>query len=235
MRQYRINDQTPLKTKRLIIAPMQEKELEAYMAKEQDALLRAALIEMRRCVIDDPDQALWHTGWRIALRQTDATVGLIAFHGIPTDRTVDLGYDILPAFRGTGYAEEAVKAFCHWAFARENVYFVRAMADVNNGASNHILKKLGFCRIESPVEGQVRWELERPASNWISIYLCIGLAIGLVFGSALFANLITGMVIGLGAGLALGAAMDSQDRAARKREQESIHLDPSEADKRKRR
>ena len=171
MRHYRINDQNPLKTKRLMITPMRAGEIEPYELSQQDELLRGALAEMRRNAAEYPEQALWHTGWRVTLRQTGEDVGLLAFHGVPADRTVELGYDILAAHRGNGYAEEAVKALCGWAFGRESVYFIRALADEQNGASNHILEKLKFYRIESPVEGLLCWELERPASAWMPFYM----------------------------------------------------------------
>lgn len=228
MRHYRISDQTPLKTKRLLITPMIAKEIAVYEEKEQNTLLRAALAEMKRAVEEYPDQALWHTGWRIDDRQTGEAVGLIAFHGVPADRTVDIGFDILPPFRGSGYAEEAAQAICKWAFARENVYFIRVMADTDNAASHHIFKKMGFYRIDSPVEGQERWELERPPSGWFAVYMSVGLAIGLALGESLFGNLILGMILGMSAGIALGAAMDSQDRAARKRDNEPQKLDQPE-------
>lgn len=228
MRHYRINDQTPLKTKRLLISPMNVKEIAAYQECEQNPLLRSALAEMQRSASEDPDQALWYTGWRISLRQGGETVGLLAFHGNPVDRTVELGFDILPPFRGNGYAQEAVEEIDKWAFARDNVYFINVLADQGNGSSNHILRKMGFYRIESPVEDQERWEIERPASGWIGIYLSIGLALGLALGQSFFGNMILGMVIGMSAGLALGASIDAQDRAARKRDHEPEKLDRPE-------
>jgi hypothetical protein len=173
---------------------------------------------MRENVIDYPDQALWHTGWRVSLRKGGEAVGLLNFHGVPVNMAVELGYDILAAHRGNGYGEEAVRAVSNWAFGCEGVYFISALADETNAASNHILEKLKFYRVESPTSGFHAWELERPASAWISIYLCIGLALGLALGSSFFGNQLTGMTIGLVAGLALGATLDAQDRAARKRE-----------------
>ncbi|MDP3448061.1 MAG: hypothetical protein Q8S22_08410, partial [Eubacteriales bacterium] len=62
------------------------------------------------------------------------------------------------------------------------------------------------------------WEMERPASAWMAVYLSIGLAIGISFGQTLFDNMAIGLAIGLGAGIALGSGLDAQDRAARKRE-----------------
>ncbi|MPM73187.1 hypothetical protein SDC9_120163 [bioreactor metagenome] len=71
----------------------------------------------------------------------------------------------------------------------------------------------------------MRWELERPASAWMAVYMSIGLGLGLALGSGFFGNMISGMAVGLSAGLALGVALDSQDRAARKRDNAPKRLD----------
>ncbi|NLI55221.1 MAG: GNAT family N-acetyltransferase [Clostridiales bacterium] len=225
MKHYRIEDQTPLKAKRLVLTPLSARELSALIEREADERLKGSYGEMHRDVTEHPDQALWYTGWRISLRQSGEPVGLLSFHGMAADRTVNLTCDIAAAHRGSGYAEEATKAICGWAFSQENVYFIRALADGDNAASNHILEKMKFYRIESPLEGKALWELERPASSWIAVYMSIGLALGLAFGTGFFGNMALGMAVGLGAGVALGAAMDSQDRAARKREHEPKKLD----------
>lgn len=231
MRHFRISDQNPIKTKRLLLTPLNAKQLAALEAEEKDELLRGALGEMRKNVTDYYDLALWHTGWQISLRNGGQVVGLLGFHGVAVNQTVELGYEIREEFRGNGYGEEAVKALCDWAFGCEGVYFISALAAEDNTASNHILEKLKFYRVQSPVSGMNAWELERPASAWMSIYMCFGLAIGLTFGQTLFQNMAIGLAIGIGAGLALGSGLDAQDRAARKRENAPKKLDAPEEQK----
>ena len=225
MKHYRLNEQDPIKTKRLLLTPMNEKELAHRITEEPDELVRSAYNEMRRCVFAYPDQALWHTYWRVTLRETKQTVGYLGFLGEPKDQTVELGFDVPEEFRGEGYAGEATKALCDWAFLKESVYFVRVMTAKASTASNQMLRDLKFYRIESPIEGHEYWELERPASAWIAVYLCFGLAIGLALGSSFFGSQALGMAVGMGAGVALGATLDSQDRAARKRINEPKKLD----------
>jgi RimJ/RimL family protein N-acetyltransferase len=231
MRHFRISDQNPIKTKRLLLTPLNAKQLAALEAEEKDELLRGALGEMRKNVTDYYDLALWHTGWQISLRNGGQVVGLLGFHGVAVNQTVELGYEIREEFRGNGYGEEACKALCDWAFGCEGVYFINALAAEDNTASNHILEKLKFYRVQSPVSGMNAWELERPASAWMSIYMCFGLAIGLTFGQTLFQNMAIGLAIGIGAGLALGSGLDAQDRAARKRENAPKKLDAPEEQK----
>lgn len=225
MYHYRINDQTPLKTKRLIITPMNEKQIAAMQQRITDDPLRGVLNEMRRGVLEHPVQALWYTGWEITLRQSGESVGIIGFQGEKTDKTVEMGFDIFAAYRENGYAKEAIQSLSDWAFGRENVYFLHVLVSEENKAANHILENLKFYRVESPVDGQIRWELERPASAWMAVYMCIGLSLGLALGSGFYGNMTLGMVVGMSAGLALGVALDSQDRAARKRDQAPKKLD----------
>lgn len=225
MRHFRISDQDPIKTKRLILTPLTAKQLAAQEAEEGNELLRGALVEMRNHVIDEPGLALWYTGWLVSLKNGGTPVGLLGFHGPAADQTVELGYEIRAEHRGNGYCEEAVKALVNWAFGCDGVYFISVLAEEQNGASNHVLEKLKFYRVESPVAGMNAWELERPASTWMSVYMCFGLAIGIAFGQTLFNNIGIGLAIGLGTGLALGSGLDSQDRAARKREHAPKKLD----------
>ena len=218
MKRYRICDQKPVKSKRLVLTPLDATELAAEEARETDELLRGALAEMRRNVEENPEEALWYTGWRVSLKKSGVAVGLVGFHGTPANKTLELGFNIFPEHRGNDYGQEAIEALCNWSYGSTEAYFIGTLADENNQATNHVLEKLKFYRVESPVDGMIAWELERPASSWLSFYLCIGLALGLSFGTAFFGNQLTGMVIGMAAGLALGASMDSQDRAARKRD-----------------
>jgi RimJ/RimL family protein N-acetyltransferase len=218
LKRYRIADQTPLKSKRLILTPMNEKELTARMDLETDALIKGKLAEMVHGTAENPDQALWHTGWLISLALSGESVGLIALHGMPEDRMVKLAYEIDDAHRGNGYAAEAVKALAKWAFTQEGVYFIQVLTDDSDTASNHIQQGLKFYRVESPFEGKALWELERPASMWLAFYLCVGLAVGFVFGSSFFGSQILGLIVVTSAGITLGAVLDAKDRAARKRE-----------------
>jgi ribosomal-protein-alanine N-acetyltransferase len=218
MRHYRISDQNPIKTKRLILTPLTAKQLAALEAQEQDELLRGALVSMRKNVVEDPGFALWYTGWQVSLKNGGTPVGLLGFHGPVADQTVELGYEIQQEYRGNGYCEEAAKALISWAFGCDGVYFISVLAAECNAASNHILEKLKFYRVESPVADSNAWELERPASAWMSVYMALGIAIGLSFGQTLFNNMAIGLAIGIGTGLALGSGLDAQDRAARKRE-----------------
>ena len=226
MKHYRLIDQNPIKTKRLLLTPMNEAELSERISGLQDDLVRNAYVEMRRYVVANHDQALWYTDWRITLRESKKTVGYLGFHGEPEEQTVELGIDIPEEFRDEGYAFEAVKALSKWAFLKDSVYFVRVMTGEESESSGSILQELKFYQIESPLEGHAYWERERNASAWTVVYLSFGLCIGLALGSSFFGSQALGLAVGMGAGLALGAMLDSKDRAARKRENEPKKIGP---------
>lgn len=56
----------------------------------------------------------------------------------------DLGYRFTPEYWGKGYATETSIAVLNYAFKEMKLGKVFAYADVENNASNHVLKKLGF-------------------------------------------------------------------------------------------
>lgn len=56
----------------------------------------------------------------------------------------DLGYRFTPEYWGKGYATETSIAILKFAFNEMKLDQVFAYADVENDASNHVLKKLGF-------------------------------------------------------------------------------------------
>ena len=217
--------QKPIPTKRLSLVPMTADELADAIDAQTDAHLKAAYTEMRRCVLEYPAQALWHTAWRMVHKETGETVGDLGFQGVPVDKTVEIGYGVLEAFRKQGYAAEAVHARIDWACTQPDVYYARAITDEGNLASERVLEKLKFQRILThPAaavleDGQTLWELEKPASSWMAIYMCLGLGCGGAIGSALNSYTI-GMSIGLALGVALGVSLDGQDRERRKREQD---------------
>lgn len=56
----------------------------------------------------------------------------------------DLGYRFTPDFWGKGYATETSVAVLNYGFNKMKLDLIFAYADIENDASNHILRKLGF-------------------------------------------------------------------------------------------
>jgi len=56
----------------------------------------------------------------------------------------DIGFRLIPQYWGKGYATESALAAMDYAFNNMNLDMVCGLADVNNAASNAILKKIGL-------------------------------------------------------------------------------------------
>ena len=104
--------------------------------------LSGAYREMRENCLAHPDMFLWHTTWKICLKSDNAAVGDVGFKGL-ADGVAEIGYGILPEYAGNGYATEATRALCDWAFANGAVK-IDAETDPDNAASQKVLQKCGF-------------------------------------------------------------------------------------------
>ena len=108
------------------------------------------------------DERAARRGWGIWLVLATAErslAGDIGFKGPPDEQhTVELGYSILPAFQGRGYATEAARALIAWAFAQPRVRRIVANCLADNAASIRVLEKAGMRRTGRDREG-LTWEL----------------------------------------------------------------------------
>jgi len=202
-----------LTTKRLRIVPLTNEQLSEKMKKEQDEHMRKAYAEMLIGCTEYPKEQLWYTDWQIYLREDGAPIGSLGFKGSPENGEVEIGYGIDESFRNKGYTTEAVKAAMNWACSKDGVYFITAEAEQDNAASQRVLEKREFSPAGTGKEGP-RFEKERRASNWMSVYLSVGMCFGASIGLAL-GNLSIGMAIGMCLGVAVGSSLDSRDKKKR--------------------
>jgi ribosomal-protein-alanine N-acetyltransferase len=74
-------------------------------------------------------------------------IGYLNFHAGPDQHgMVEIGYTLLPGFRGQGYAIEAVRAAFDWATRIHDVRRFRASVAPDNERSLNLIGKLGFVR-----------------------------------------------------------------------------------------
>ena len=98
---------------------------------------------------------------RLIVHTTDRTlIGETGFHGPPDESgTVEVGYSIIPAYRGQGFASEATCVLIDRALSRPGIRRVIAECLDDNVASLKVLEKLGMKRVDS-AGGTLRFELQ---------------------------------------------------------------------------
>ena len=132
-----------------------------HIASEQDEELKKAYTEMLEGCLRRPGQWDWYAIWMI--EKTDGThIGDLCFKGLQENGIAEIGYGILEAFQGQGYATEAVRAACRWAFLNPDVTSLEAETDAGNAASQRVLQKCGFRPNGTFGEEGPRFTLGRP-------------------------------------------------------------------------
>lgn len=94
-------------------------------------------------------------------------LGVCGFHGPPApDGDVEVGYALLPAARGRGYATEAVRALAAFAFTDPSVRRVVAETLPHLDASIRVMERAGFLPADDPSSaGVVRYALRRAGAE----------------------------------------------------------------------
>lgn len=121
-----------------------------------DEVRRLAGLRARQ-LDEHPDDAPWLL--RAIVRAEPGvpreTIGYLNFHAAPDEHgMVEIGYTLLPAARGRGYAIEAVRAAFDWAAERHGVRHFRASVAPDNERSLNLIGKLGF------VQTGEQWDVE---------------------------------------------------------------------------
>lgn len=107
----------------------------------------------------------WYVWYAVRTDVTPAAlVGSGGYMGPPDgEGTVEVGYSVLPEFRGQGFAGEIVEALVARAFSFPQVSRVIAHTVASNAASVAVLMKCGFSLAEATGGESVRYERRRVA------------------------------------------------------------------------
>jgi RimJ/RimL family protein N-acetyltransferase len=98
---------------------------------------------------------------RVEPGQPREGIGYLNFHMAPDEHGMaEIGYTLLPAARGRGYALEAVRAAFAWATREHGVRRFRASVAPDNERSLNLIGKLGFVRTGE------QWD-ERYGLEWV--------------------------------------------------------------------
>jgi len=83
---------------------------------------------------------------RLALRDGDTPIGICGLLQRESLPHCDLGFALLPAYRGQGYAFEAASTILRHGFGELDKQCIAAIANADNHASIDLLTRLGFLR-----------------------------------------------------------------------------------------
>ena len=98
------------------------------------------------------------------IEKEDGThIGDLCFKGLDESGVAEIGYGILEEYQGKGYATQAVRAACRWAFCHAEVKAQEAETVAGNTASQRVLEKCGFCPNGIIGEEGPRYTLKRSA------------------------------------------------------------------------
>lgn len=119
----------------------------------------------QRLAQDGPAGTGWY-GWYAICRHTalqpSILVGVGGFFGPPDgEGTVELGFTVLPAYRGRGHATEMVCTLVDHALSQPAVERIVADSLVKDRATQAVLLRSGFRIVQSPEDGVVRCERGR--------------------------------------------------------------------------
>ena len=203
-----------IKTKRLLLTPMSEGELEQRIRQMPEGELRQAYKEMLEGCRKEPENWLWYTPWKIQLKTDGTLIGDLCFKGAPVKGTVEWGYGLEQAFWGQGYMTEAARVMLDWAFSQRDVYAVEAETLEENAASQRVLEKLEFKPLGIDGEEGPRFRREKQAAQMSVVYMMLGLCCGMSLGTAA-GNMSVGMVLGIAVGYLLGSVVDSVEKKHR--------------------
>ena len=96
----------------------------------------------------------------VIIRQSDGVaVGDAGFNGPPSaGGEVEIGYALVPAARGAGFAHEAAQLLVVWARSQPGVRAITARVDRGNVPSRRVLQRLGFA-LHGDEDGMQRYVL----------------------------------------------------------------------------
>jgi RimJ/RimL family protein N-acetyltransferase len=126
--------------------PALERELNcSYQAEPVEGMFWEIVKGQTDKALNDEANYLYYTFWFLVGKTDRIVVGLADFKDVPDENgEVEIGYGLGKRFEGNGYMTEAVKAICEWALEQKGISHVIAETDVDNLASQNILKRCGF-------------------------------------------------------------------------------------------
>lgn len=129
------------------------RELNASVPKTWPPAVMMDTLDMHLVRLEtDPSLAAGWLTWGIIVCDADGgrtLAGTVGFSGRPdSNRSVHLGFSIIPEFEGLGFVTEAAHALVDWAFRQPGVKRITAQAHAQHVAYVRVLQRLGMVPAE---------------------------------------------------------------------------------------
>jgi aminoglycoside 6'-N-acetyltransferase len=149
----------PFETARLILRPFQQQDLESFIAYRSDPLVARyqgwdAPYPREKAIAFIEEMKNKQPGRRgdwyqimVTLKPGQDVIGDVAFHILAEDvLQAEIAFTLARSFWGQGYAVEASSCLLDYLFGELHLHRVRALCDMDNLASAHVLERLGMRR-----------------------------------------------------------------------------------------
>ena len=131
-------------TERLFLIPLQSDGMRALLARTTDPELIQPYTDMLDLSLAYPVAGIVLVKPPCGVPDPLLGVGDLCFKGLPENGQPEIGYGLLPEYEHQGYATEAVRAACRWAFEQPGVTAVEAETAPDHAASQAVLHRVGF-------------------------------------------------------------------------------------------
>lgn len=141
-----------LETERLILRPLEKKDIDIIYAMRSDAELMRFIREPQNRSESADWIELVSSRWRtekigfcaMIEKSSNEFVGWCGLWTLKETGELEIGYAVARDFWGKGYATEAAIKFFDYAFERLQPEKIVAVADPENAASRRVMEKLGM-------------------------------------------------------------------------------------------
>lgn len=165
-----------LSTERLLLRPLEARDAPAILALRSDERVNryldrppmhemeaaAAFITTINAGISRGDSAYW----AVCLHEAPELAGTVCLWNFSADKkSVELGYELRPAFQGKGIMYEAVAIVIQFGFHTLDLQLITAVTHEQNEPSKRVLEKHGFLpypSAERTEDGCLEYQLLRP-------------------------------------------------------------------------
>ena len=141
-----------LETERLRLRRIQPTDRDAIFALCADPQVRKFTNRLPFSKLVDVDNYLMRNRvrladcrWGIALKSSDALIGTCEYHhAIPAYASTLVGFELVSAYWGNGYMQEALRALLQFGFMQKGYHRIEARTDARNQRACATLRRLGF-------------------------------------------------------------------------------------------